>query len=359
MMPWTFSGSGLRSPRSREHVDELLGVERVAAGPLSRAAWVAAGARARAGAHRRAVSSSDSGGSDSVEALRLPPPHAGRRSSSSGRAVQTTSSGTLPAQSTRWSTKSSRLSSAQCRSSKTSTSGSLARPAPRRTPPGGEARAGRLELAGEADQRSQVRPTRRSASTSRRPRRRASPSASSAASVSRMPHWALTISPSAQKVTPSPYGEAATLAPDDDRSGARRRTARTRGRVGSCRSRARRGSSRAARSRRERARSAARSARVPRSRPTSGALSAPDVEPSRARGSTPPRRRPARPSPSPHRLGLPVLEHGARRAVGVLADEDAVTGAADCSRAAVLTTSPAAMLSPGVRGRKRRAPRRW
>ena len=71
----------------------------------------------------RAVSSSESGESDSVSALGLPPPHPGRRSSSSGRAVQTTSSGTPEPQSTRWSTKSSRSSSAQCRSSKTSTVG--------------------------------------------------------------------------------------------------------------------------------------------------------------------------------------------------------------------------------------------
>ena len=56
-------------------------------------------------------------------ALRLPPPQPGRRSSSSGRAVQTTRMGTPEDQSTRWSTKSSRPSSAQCRSSKTSTSG--------------------------------------------------------------------------------------------------------------------------------------------------------------------------------------------------------------------------------------------
>ncbi len=70
-----------------------------------------------------AVSSSESGASESVVAFGFPPPQPGRRSSSSGRAVARTSSGTPLAQSTRWSTKSSRASSAQWRSSKTRTSG--------------------------------------------------------------------------------------------------------------------------------------------------------------------------------------------------------------------------------------------
>ena len=67
--------------------------------------------------------SPESGASESVSAFVLPPPQAGRRDSSSGRAVPTTSSGTRVAQSTRWSTKSRRPSSAQWRSSKTRTSG--------------------------------------------------------------------------------------------------------------------------------------------------------------------------------------------------------------------------------------------
>ena len=109
-----------------DHARELLGVERVAPGALdqrglndrpegqtrSSRAWT-----------RRAVSSSESGESEIVAAFGLPPPQPGRRERSSGRAVQTTSIGTPAAQSTRWSMKSSRLSSAQWRSSKTSTSG--------------------------------------------------------------------------------------------------------------------------------------------------------------------------------------------------------------------------------------------
>ncbi len=47
------------------------------------------------------MSSSESDDSEIVSALGLPPPQPGRRVKSSGRAVQTTSSGTPVAQSTR------------------------------------------------------------------------------------------------------------------------------------------------------------------------------------------------------------------------------------------------------------------
>src|SRR5439155_835182 len=70
-----------------------------------------------------AVSSSDRGASATVAAFTLPPPHAGRRSSNSSRAVQRISIGTSRTQSARCSMKSSTPSSAQWMSSNISTSG--------------------------------------------------------------------------------------------------------------------------------------------------------------------------------------------------------------------------------------------
>ena len=92
------------------------------------------------------MSASPSGAS-AMASPSAPPPQPGRRSSSSGRAVATTSRGTPAAQSSRSSRKSSRASSAQCRSSSTSTAGvRAARPcrkrrqaanaSSRRSPPG-------------------------------------------------------------------------------------------------------------------------------------------------------------------------------------------------------------------------------
>ena len=115
-----------RRAASRQHADVLLGVERVAAarGRAAPTASRPAGPTARAAAATRcAICVSESGESDTVALFALPPPQPGRRPSSSGRAVQTTSSGTPVAQSARWSTKSSSPSSAQCRSSNTSTVG--------------------------------------------------------------------------------------------------------------------------------------------------------------------------------------------------------------------------------------------
>ncbi len=112
------------------------------------------------------------------------------------------------------STKSSRPSSAQCRSSKTRTSGLTLGHGHQEAAPGREAsrRGGRPRLAPrlEPDKRREVslapsRPRARSAitastvSSSFRLR-------SSIASVSRIPAAAFTISPDAQKLTPSPYG---------------------------------------------------------------------------------------------------------------------------------------------------------
>ena len=137
MMPCTVSG---RLPAGEapvaQHAHVLLGVERVAAGaPEELALRVRHRARPARGARRarRAVSTSESGRSDSVGALALPPPQPGRRSSSSGRArADDEQRDAASPTRRRWSTKSSMPSSAQCRSSKTSTSGA-ARPAPRRT----------------------------------------------------------------------------------------------------------------------------------------------------------------------------------------------------------------------------------
>ena len=109
----------------REHARELLGVERVAARADEQGLLASAGSTCRSSSalSSRAVSPSPSGASESVWAFRLPPPQPGRRSSSSGRAVVTTRSGTLSIQSASSSTKSSRSSSAQWRSSKTMTVG--------------------------------------------------------------------------------------------------------------------------------------------------------------------------------------------------------------------------------------------
>ena len=60
-------------------------------------------------------------GAEPIVGVVLPPAHAGRRSSSSGRAVATTSNGITAARSTSPSTNASSASSAQCRSSNTTT----------------------------------------------------------------------------------------------------------------------------------------------------------------------------------------------------------------------------------------------
>src|SRR5581483_6455388 len=70
-----------------------------------------------------ADSSSDSGSSRIVVAFHLPPPQAGRRSSRSGRARQTSRTGPSRMPSARCSTRSRKVGSAQFTSSKTTTSG--------------------------------------------------------------------------------------------------------------------------------------------------------------------------------------------------------------------------------------------
>ena len=107
--------------------DELLGVQRVAAGPVHRAP----------AAPRRAAPPTPAGGRSAARSpprstssrltlarLRAEAAHPGARSNSSGRAVATSSSGTSPrAWPASCSRNSSSAASAQCRSSTTSTSG--------------------------------------------------------------------------------------------------------------------------------------------------------------------------------------------------------------------------------------------
>ena len=87
---------------------------------------------------RTAVCSWERGESPMVAALTFPPPQPGRRSRSSGRALQRTRSGIPLNQSTSSSTKSSSPSSAQWRSSSTSTSGRFSAERLEEAPPGGE-----------------------------------------------------------------------------------------------------------------------------------------------------------------------------------------------------------------------------
>ena len=160
-----------------------------------------------------AVSCSESGESRSVDELTLPPPQPGRRERSSGRAVASTSIGTPLAQSTRCSTKSRSRSSAQCRSSNTRTSGRSSAIASRK----------RRQAANDSSRRSPAHAPSISRPASGRSWRsihaasaassmnlatacRSFSPACSGASDSRIPACAFTISPSAQKVTPSPYG---------------------------------------------------------------------------------------------------------------------------------------------------------
>ena len=77
----------------------------------------------RASASNSAVSSGASGSSSTLVAFSLPPPHAGRTSSSSGRAMQSSRIGASRLRSATCSTRSRKVGSPQCRSSKTTTTG--------------------------------------------------------------------------------------------------------------------------------------------------------------------------------------------------------------------------------------------
>ena len=215
MIPWTDSGSSPEAPRSctiRTYSSAYSGFPPARA---SSAAWTSAGStdRSMSVAISFAVSVSESGESEIVVAFRFPPPQPGRRSSSSGRAVHTQRRGTPLAHSTRWSTKSSRPSSAHWRSSKTRTSGRrsasasknfrhAAKISARRSPPISASPASptsgrRCSVAQSTSTSSEITSATAARSFS---------SASSAPSDSRIPACPLIISLSAQKVTPSPYG---------------------------------------------------------------------------------------------------------------------------------------------------------
>ena len=159
------------------------------------------------------------------------------------------------------------------------------------------------------------------------------------------PAWALTISASAQKLDALAVRQRAALPPDGSARGRPRRPAAARRRAGSCRCPARPRGSRAGR------RAAAwpvervlRAARSSRWRPTSCVFT------SRSR-STPNRARGLDRLPDRNRLGLSlrldrVAPRGTRSRAAVARyvvspTRMPFTGAADCSRAAVLTTSPA------------------
>ena len=209
--PCTDSGSSPVMPRSasiRTYCSAKRGLPpaRSSSARCSSASWSGCCSSA---AISRAVSSSARGWSEIVVALAFPPPHDWRRSNSSGRAVPTTSSGTFRSQSTRSSTKSSRPSSAQCMSSKTSTAG------PRSAIASRNRRHAAVAVSAPAPPVSPLRPTSaRSSDSSQRislasgtsfvTASRSFRSASVGESLSRMPASALTISPSAQNVTLSP-----------------------------------------------------------------------------------------------------------------------------------------------------------
>ena len=184
----------------------------------SRVVWAPSRATARPSraAIRRVVSTSDRGASVTVVARSDGPrPQSGSWSNSSGRVVVTTSRGTPLASSARCRTKASRASSAQCRSSRTTTSGRLAATASRNRRQAVKVSAcsgvpvlASMSLAWPSSGARRVSSHWRSAGSSTTA---ATVSASLAATVagssnSRMPAWALRTSPRAQKLMPSPYG---------------------------------------------------------------------------------------------------------------------------------------------------------
>ena len=194
----------------------------------SSACCVSAGSTARSSSVeiRRAVSSSVSGARlIRCRVAQRSQPKPGCCSYSSGRAVQSTSSGTPSAQSARCSRKESRASSAQCRSSKTSTVGRSRGQRLEEAPPRGE----RLLLRGGLRQRprraepgaafSQARSGSSGGSA-----RSSFASASSGESDSRMPALGLDDLPERPEGDPLAVGQAAALPP------ARRARARPRGR---------------------------------------------------------------------------------------------------------------------------------
>ena len=151
-----------------------------------------------------ALSSSLSRASSIAVARRLPPPHAGRSSSSSGRLTQAISSGTSRSDCARCSITFNSGSSAQWMSSKTSTSGCI--------PESCSAHARAAQRSSSRERSRSLAPSRpaavasRSAIASLSQHARSLSNASATGSSSVIPADCFTISASAQYVTPSPNG---------------------------------------------------------------------------------------------------------------------------------------------------------
>ena len=162
---------------------------------------------------KRVVKVSDRGGSEIVSALGVPPAQSGLRSRSSGRVVASTRRGTPRTRSRSSSTKSSRAASAQWRSSKTSTRGRLSASASRNCRQAVNVARRRSDAVASSPPRPTSRPRciaiRCASAGSSRTRRTAAAnfrSTFAGGSLAKIPASPLTISPSAQKPTPSPYG---------------------------------------------------------------------------------------------------------------------------------------------------------
>ena len=279
---------------------------------------------------------------------------AGRRSTSSGRAKPKTSTGRSRTQSTRCSRKSSRPSSASCRSSTSSSTG-WRRASPRRS-----AASRRTARPGPAPRRSSGRPSRGASRAATKARSVSSSNRAASergelrldrarSSSSPTPRRARTISVSAQNAVSSPKRGHGRGASRRSRR-ARRRTSPAPSPAATCRPRpgpddqhqARRvaGRSRAAASFRGRTR---------RSRPTKGA-SRPST-----RWAPPMPETTSRACHSVSGSALPLSStspcsvelDGQPRQPRVVVSTSTVPGAAaDCTRAAVLTASPATMPGP-------------
>ena len=301
--------------------------------------------------------------SESVSALRLPPPQPGRRSSSSGRAVPTTSSGTSrrPVGELVDEVEQAVVGPVQILEDEHE------RAAARRAPREAAARPRTPRRASAAPPPRRGRPA--GASCARRPGALASSARAStidaelllapsaASSVSRIPACALTISPSAQKLTPSPYGRqrpwrqlisSGSRFDDLEQLGdepalADARHADERHELARSLAPARSSASSEQRRARARGRRAARAAPARR----------------RRRSAT----RAASASQAGTGSAFPFASTGARSRYSIASrvaryvaspTRSRPTGAADCRRAAVLTTSPATIASPCAGARTER-----
>ena len=335
MIPCTDSGSGSSPSRSchpppsryeqaavDEHADELLGVQRVPLGARRErlAATPPATCAARADRPRASPSRIVRSGASAIVAAFARAPQVGRRSRSSGPRRADQHERRIVAQSARWSRKSSRPSSAQWRSSTTSTSGPHSASASNKRRQAANASSRRLGRARDASSATSGRrwlsthaASLGSATRSRTARRSF---CSAVAGVVRLEDPGLGLDHLAERPERDALAvrEAAATAPGHEarlvataRAGAPRR-------VGSCRSRERRSGSRAERCgrvARERAcrgsgsappcgRRAARAARLSCDAPSSAArakrlVDRDRVRPSRAPGAAGARRTRSRP----------------------------------------------------------------